>query len=104
MPWRTAGLSLMWILFAYSGWNAAVYIGSEIKRPERTLPRALLLGTAIVTTLYVALNALFIYALEPTEMAGVVAVGGLAAERLFGPEVAPVLSALIAVQPDISNH
>ena len=42
--WKTIGLSLMWIMFAYSGWNASTYIGSEIKNPTKNLPRSLILG------------------------------------------------------------
>jgi APA family basic amino acid/polyamine antiporter len=61
---KTAGLSLMWILFAYSGWNAATYIGSEIRDPERTLPRSLLLGTGAVTALYILINVVFVYAVR----------------------------------------
>ncbi len=94
--WRTAGLSLLWIMFAYSGWNASAYIGSELRDPERTLPRSLLMGTGAVVLLYLGLNLLFVFALAPGEMAGVIAVGGLAASRLFGGPFETLLSALIA--------
>ena len=56
IPLSTFAVSLMWVSFSYSGWNAAIYIGSEVLEPERTLPRALLIGTALVTLLYLALN------------------------------------------------
>jgi basic amino acid/polyamine antiporter, APA family len=94
--WKTMGLSLMWIMFAYSGWNASAYIGSEIRDPERTLPRSLLVGTGLVILLYLGLNLLFVYAIPPQEMRGVIAVGGLAASRLFGRPFEALLSALIA--------
>jgi len=94
--WKTAGLSLMWIMFAYSGWNASAYIGSEIRDPERNLPRSLLLGTGIVLVLYLALNLLFIYAVPPGDMSGVIAVGGLTASRLFGGPADTAISILIA--------
>jgi len=90
------GLSLMWIMFAYSGWNAAAYIGSEIKNPGRNLPRSLLLGTAAVVMIYLALNLLFLYAVPPGEMAGVISVGGLAVGKLFGETSEAVMSVLIA--------
>jgi APA family basic amino acid/polyamine antiporter len=93
--WKTMGLSLMWIMFAYSGWNASAYIGSEIRDPRRTLPRSLLLGTGLVTLLYLGLNLLFVFAIPPEEMSGVIAVGGLAASRLFGNAFEALLSALI---------
>ncbi len=94
--WKTAGLSLMWIMFAYSGWNASAYIGSEIRDPERNLPRSLILGTGIVLILYLALNLLFVYAVTPEDMSGVIAVGGLAASRLFGGPADAAISILIA--------
>ena len=61
------GLSLMWIMFAYSGWNASAYIGSEVRDPLRNLPRSLLLGTGIVALLYIALNLFYIFAIPPAE-------------------------------------
>jgi basic amino acid/polyamine antiporter, APA family len=95
--WKTAGLSLMWIMFAYSGWNASAYIGSEIKDPRRNLPRSLILGTGIVLALYLLLNAFYVYAVPPDKMAGVISIGGLAVGNLFGPAFERVLSVLIAV-------
>ena len=71
-------------MFAYSGWNAASYVAEEIRAPERTLPRALLAGAAIVALFYVVLNAAFIYALPLESLKGVVSVGAKAAEALFG--------------------
>ena len=94
--WKTIGLSLMWIMFAYSGWNATTYIGSEIKNPSRNLPGSLLLGTGIVVVLYLALNMVFIYAIPPAEMEGVVSVGGLAVSKLFGASADVVISLLIS--------
>ncbi len=58
--------SLVWISLSYSGFNAAVYVAGEAKDAKRTAPRALWIGTAVVTVLYVALNAAFVY-LPPFE-------------------------------------
>jgi len=93
---KTAGLSLMWIMFAYSGWNASAYIGSEVKNPSRNLPRSLLLGTGIVILLYMGLNLFYIYAIPPAEMSGVISIGGLAAGNLFGKSFENILSILIS--------
>ena len=93
---KTMGLSLMWIMFAYSGWNASAYIGSEVRDPSRNLPRSLLLGTAIVMVLYTALNLFYIYAIPPAQMEGVISVAGLAAGNLFGRSAETVLSLLIS--------
>lgn len=93
---KTMGLSLMWIMFAYSGWNASAYVGSEVRDPSRNLPRSLLLGTGVVMALYAALNLFYIYAIPPAQMEGVISVAGLAAANLFGPSAGTVLSLLIS--------
>ena len=94
--WKTIGLSLMWIMFAYSGWNAAGYIGSEIRSPGRNLPLSLMLGTGIVMVLYLALNALFVFATPPGDLEGTIPVGGLAGLHLFGSAGEQMISLLIA--------
>lgn len=98
VPFRGGELavSLVWISLAYSGWNAAVYVGSEVRDPERNLPRALLLGTLVVTVLYLALNAVFLFATEPAALAGQEAVGAIAAEALGGPRLRAFLTAIVA--------
>jgi basic amino acid/polyamine antiporter, APA family len=99
-------VSLLYVMVGYSGWNAATYVAEEIRRPERTLPAALATGTAIVAALYVGLNLLFIYAtplanmiqtLPGGERRPVIAIGSLAASNLFGPGVAGLFSALMAL-------
>ncbi len=94
--WKTIGLSLMWIMFAYSGWNAATYIGSEIRNPTKNLPLSLLLGTGIVTLLYLFLNIIFVYAIAPEEMKGVISIGGLAVANLFGKSAGSLFSLLVS--------
>jgi len=89
--------ALVFVSFAYSGWNAAAYIGGEIRNPERNLPRALLVGTGLVTLLYLLVNAVYIYALTPGEMTGVVEVGGLAASVLFGGMTGRLFSVAVAI-------
>lgn len=93
---KTIGLSLMWIMFAYSGWNASTYIGSEIKNPERNIPRSLLYGTGIVMILYVLLNLVFVYATPPEGMKDVISIGGLTVKNLFGSSMEFAFSLLIA--------
>ncbi len=95
--WKSIALSLMWIMFAYSGWNASAYIGSEIKDPTRNLPGSLLLGTVVVTVIYVCLNVLYVFAVSPGEMEGVISIGGLTMKNLFGEMIEKVFSILIAV-------
>jgi APA family basic amino acid/polyamine antiporter len=94
--WKTIGLSLMWIMFAYSGWNASTYLGAEIKNPLKTLPWSLILGTGIVILLYLGLNVLYVYSINPEEMKGVISIGGLAMGKLFGPSAETLFSLLIS--------
>ncbi len=90
-------ISLFWVYFGYSGWNAATYIAEELRQPHRTLPIALALGTGIVALLYVGLNVAFLYGTDLGSMKGVVAVGSLAATQLFGPEISGLFSVLMAI-------
>jgi APA family basic amino acid/polyamine antiporter len=90
-------ISLFFVYVSYSGWNAATYVAEELKNPARTLPIALAWGTALVAFLYVGLNLVFIYAVPLENLKGVIAVGSVTAAALFGPEVAGVFSALMAV-------
>jgi len=89
--------SLIFISFAYSGWNAAAYLGGEIKNPARNIPLSLFWGTIFVIFLYLLLNAVFIYALSVEEMSGVIEVGAKSAQSLFGAYVGKVFSAAITV-------
>jgi basic amino acid/polyamine antiporter, APA family len=90
-------VSLFYIYVSYSGWNAATYVAEELKHPARTLPLSLAYGTALVAALFIGLNVLFIYAVPLESMKGVVAVGALAAQHLFGPAVAGIFSAAMAL-------
>ncbi|MCZ6486463.1 MAG: APC family permease [Acidobacteria bacterium] len=78
------GTSLIFVMFCYSGWNAAAYVASEMKDPQRDLPRALLLGTGIVLILYLGLNAVYFYGADVDALAGQVEVGLVASRTLFG--------------------
>jgi APA family basic amino acid/polyamine antiporter len=82
----SALLALVPVMFSYSGWNAAVYVAEEVRDPSRNVPLALALGTVTVVILYVALNALYVFALPLGELAALP--GGrlmdTVAERLFG--------------------
>lgn len=96
-------ISLMYVSFAYSGWNAAAYIASDVRDPSRTLPRALLLGTGIVMVLYVLLNVVFLYAVPSDTLATgsdggpIYEVGHAAAAALFGERVGQLVSSVISL-------
>jgi len=78
-------VSLIFVMFCFSGWNAAAYIAHEIEEPQKNLPKALFSGTILVTVLYLALNALYFYGADVNQLAGVAEVGLVAAQQLFGP-------------------
>jgi APA family basic amino acid/polyamine antiporter len=59
--------SLLFVSFAFSGWNAAVYVASEFARPRRDVPRAMLLGCLLVAVLYLAVNWVFVASLTPEQ-------------------------------------
>jgi APA family basic amino acid/polyamine antiporter len=90
-------LCLSIIYVSYSGWDAATYVAEELHAPEKTLPRALIVGTLIVAALFIGLNAVFIYGVSLDQMKDVVRVGALAASHLFGPGIGGVYSALMAL-------
>jgi APA family basic amino acid/polyamine antiporter len=96
-PWAAFAVSLVWISFSYSGWNAAIYIAGEVRDPERTLPRSLLAGTTLVMVLYVALNAVFLFAVPAEKISGQLEVGRIAAEALGGKVWAETVSGLVAL-------
>jgi len=82
-----AGVSLIFVMFAYSGWNAASYIAGEIKNPGKNLPRSIITGTLAVTLIYLLLNLVYFYALPINEMKGVIDIGAESMNALFGSSV-----------------
>ena len=95
----TAGfaVSLVFVLYAYSGWNAATYIAGDLADPHYTLPRALFLGTGLVIVLYVALNAVFLHTTSLSELAGQIDVAMISGRHVFGAEGGRVVGAVICV-------
>jgi APA family basic amino acid/polyamine antiporter len=79
-------MALIPVMFTYSGWNAATYVAEEVRSPGRNVPLALGLGTLAVVVIYLALNALYLYALPVAELAAVPGARLIdtVAERLFG--------------------
>ncbi|NNL55353.1 MAG: amino acid permease, partial [Woeseia sp.] len=77
-------ISLIYVSYAYTGWNAATYLSSELDDPQRDLPRILFIGTAVVTLLYVALNYVFLRVAAMDAMTGKIEIGFIAAEAAFG--------------------
>jgi APA family basic amino acid/polyamine antiporter len=80
--------SLVWISLSYSGFNAAVYVAGEAKDAQYNAPRALLIGTLVVTVLYIALNAAFVYLPPYDAVVGKEDVAAAAALAIGGPPAA----------------
>jgi APA family basic amino acid/polyamine antiporter len=97
---------LLWVAVAYSGWNTAVYAAEEFREPRRTVPRAMVLGTLLVTGLYLLVNWVFVANLEPATLAswretggdtGRTTLGHLIVHQLVGPLGASVMSAFVVM-------
>ena len=90
-------VSLIYVSYAYTGWNAATYLTGELADPQRTLPRVLGGGTLLVMVLYVGLNYAFLKAAPMDAMAGRIEVGYVAATHAFGPAGAAIMGVTLAV-------
>ena len=90
-------VSLVWVYYAYSGWNASAYMANEIKNPQRTIPRSLFISTLVVTVLYLFLNAVFLLSTPVAEMTGQLEVGLIAAQHIFGHTLGNMMGLLIAL-------
>jgi APA family basic amino acid/polyamine antiporter len=92
--------SFFFVSLAYSGWNAAGYIASDMEQPQRNLPKSLLYGTVLVTLLYVAINFVFLYVTPLIEMSNengpVVEIAGVAAKHIFGLAGGKIMNTIIA--------
>jgi APA family basic amino acid/polyamine antiporter len=83
---RSSGfaVSLVWVSYAYTGWNSTVYIAGEMIHPKRDIPRSILLSTIFVMVLYVLLNFVFLYTTPRTAMVGEIEIGYIAGQYVFG--------------------
>lgn len=90
-------IALVFVMYSYSGWNAASYITGEIERPEKNVPRSLFWGTLIVISLYAALNAAFLLAAPREEMSGQVEVALIAGKHIFGESGGRIVGAVICL-------
>ena len=89
-------VSLIYVNYAYTGWNAATYITGEIDAPQQNLPIVLTLGTAVVLVLYLLLNFTFLYVAPIDAMKGKVEIGYIAAEYAFGPGGARIMGIILS--------
>ena len=90
-------MSLVFVMYAYSGWNAATYIVSEIKDPQRSLPKALFMGTGTVLVLYLALNAVFLYTTPVAKLSGQLNVAEIVGTHIFNRSGGRIVGGLICI-------
>jgi APA family basic amino acid/polyamine antiporter len=96
LPGALAG-GLIGSFFSFAGWWDASKIAGEVRDPERTLPHALILGISIVTVLYVAITAVFLYLVQPARIASDEAFAALVGEALFGRAGGVIFSSIVIV-------
>jgi APA family basic amino acid/polyamine antiporter len=90
-------VSLIYVSYAFTGWNAATYLTGELERPQQTLSRVLFIGTAGVTVLYILLNLTFLWVAPMDAMAGKLEIGYIAAQFAFGADGAAIMGTLLAL-------
>ena len=90
-------VSLVWVSYAYTGWNSTVYIAGEVKNPQKNIHYSLLFSTAFVTVLYILLNFIFLFSTPISEMRGMIEVGFIAGVNIFGDQGGRIVSGGIAL-------
>src|SRR5262252_7600326 len=90
-------IALVYVMYSYSGWNAAAYITSEIERPEKNVPRSLLAGTSVVIVIYVLINAIFLATTPAEELKGQIEVALIAGKHIFGDNGGRFAGAIICL-------
>jgi APA family basic amino acid/polyamine antiporter len=90
-------VALVYVMYSYSGWNAAAYISGEIKQPGKNVPRSLLVGTGLVIVIYVLLNAVFLATTPVQDLKGRLEVALIAGKHIFGTNGGRVAGAVICL-------
>jgi basic amino acid/polyamine antiporter, APA family len=90
-------VSLVYVMYSYSGWNASSYIIGEVKNPERNVPRSLLVGTLIVIATYVLLNAVFLISAPQSELRNQIEIGLISGKHIFGENGGRIVGLLICL-------
>ena len=91
------GVALSPILFSSLGWNASVFVASEIRDPDRNVPRSLFLGLAMCVAVYLLINGVYLYAIPMETLRGELRVGEAAARALFGDLGGAIAASLVLV-------
>lgn len=97
ISWGGFGLALVAVMWAYDGWADLTFLGGEVREPTRTLPRALLGGTAAIVVIYLVVNAAYLFLLSVSDMGNRPLVAADAARAIFGGAGASVVAAMVMV-------
>jgi len=89
-------VSLVFVVYAYTGWNASAYIAGNLENPRKNLPKSLITGTLLVVFIYLALNAMFLYTASFEELKGQNDIGNVVARKLFGNTAGIVFSGIFS--------
>jgi APA family basic amino acid/polyamine antiporter len=89
--------SLVYVVYAYTGWNAASYIAGNLENTEKNLPKSLITGTLTVVAVYLLLNGTFLFVSNFDELKNQTDIGNVVAFKLFGPKVGSVFAGLFSV-------
>lgn len=90
-------VSLIYVSYAYTGWNVATYLSGEMENPRKQLMPVLVIGTLIVTVLYVLVNYAFLRAVPVEDLKGKIEIGAIAAESVFGRRGGQISGAFLSL-------
>ena len=90
-------VSLIWVYYAYSGWNASTYMASEVENPKKNIPLSLILSTVVVTFMYLLLNYVFLRSTPKAELTGQIEIGLISARNIFGARLGDLMGLVISV-------
>ena len=90
-------ISLLYVSFAYSGWNASTYVTKEVINPSRNIPLSLFIGTLIVSALYLSLNFVFLYTAPVEDLKGKLEIGIISADFIFGKNGGQIMGGIISL-------
>ena len=90
-------VSLIYVNYAYTGWNSVTYLINEVDDAQRNLPKILITSTVTVMILYVALNFTFLLVAPMDALEGQVEVGYIAAQHVFGETGASAISFVLSL-------
>ena len=90
-------VNLVWVSYAYAGWNSSVYVVGEIVKPNKNIFKSILIGTLLVAAFYVMLNYVFLVVSPIESLKGEIEIGYISSVNLFGEKSAKLISILIGL-------